>query len=355
MILRNLPGVMIGCFLGLSACTAAAPDRPQIIADEDLWSFDAASADIVSQSCPEGQQDSFSMSFKLQADPVIPGTDDELGEALSGLNFVGGWALSTPFASFGGLSGLKLMPDGDLLAVSDAGALIEIEFDQEGLAPLGQANMTYLTDRDANILTGKKEADAEGLDYRGGIAFVSFERDHRIEAYGFDVCGAKAHAVLVSRIGDNPSGLGHSIGNNAGPEALALDGGELIFGLETVVNGLGPVGRVARSGAVGFGGEDWIAAHRVPLVGMDVLDGERFSLHRAYNPLTRSNTLYINVRPANGEVQQLAKLNSPLEVDNFEGIAAMSLPNGRVRLFIISDDNFSDNQRTLLYAFETSS
>ncbi len=353
--MRNLPAAMMGCLIGLAACTAAAPDLTQMIAADDLWSFDAASADIVSQSCPEGQQDSFSMSFKLQADPVLPGTDEALGDALSGLTFVNGWALSTPFASFGGLSGLKVMPSGDLLAVSDAGALIQIPFDQEKLTPLGQASMTYLTDGEANILTGKKEADAEGLDYRDGIAFVSFERDHRIEAYGFDLCGAKAHAVLVSRLGDRPAGLGQSIGNNSGPEALALDGDGMIFGLETVVNGLGPVGTVARGGAIGFDSEDWIDAHRVPLVGMDVLNGERFSLHRSYNPLTRKNTLYINVRRANGEVEQLAKLNSPLEVDNFEGIAAMGLPDGRVRLFIISDDNFSDRQRTLLYVFETPS
>jgi hypothetical protein len=40
-------------------------------------------------------------------------------------------------------------------------------------------------------------------------------------------------------------------------------------------------------------------------------------------------------------------------IDNFEGIAAKQMPDGRVRLYIVSDDNFSDSQRTLLMVFDT--
>jgi hypothetical protein len=45
-------------------------------------------------------------------------------------------------------------------------------------------------------------------------------------------------------------------------------------------------------------------------------------------------------------------LERPLTVDNFEGVAAQARPDGRVRFYLISDDNFSGKQRTLLLAFD---
>jgi hypothetical protein len=39
-------------------------------------------------------------------------------------------------------------------------------------------------------------------------------------------------------------------------------------------------------------------------------------------------------------------------MDNFEGVAARRMPDGRVRLYIVSDDNFSASQRTLLMIFD---
>jgi hypothetical protein len=50
--------------------------------------------------------------------------------------------------------------------------------------------------------------------------------------------------------------------------------------------------------------------------------------------------------------RELQKLDEFTTVDNFEGIAAKEMPDGRVRLYLISDDNFSANQRTLLMVFD---
>jgi hypothetical protein len=41
-----------------------------------------------------------------------------------------------------------------------------------------------------------------------------------------------------------------------------------------------------------------------------------------------------------------------LTIDNFEGIAAKEMPDGGIRLYIISDNNFSASQRTLLMVFD---
>ena len=51
-----------------------------------------------------------------------------------------------------------------------------------------------------------------------------------------------------------------------------------------------------------------------------------------------------------GEV--LAVLRRPLTVDNMEGLAARPGADGRTLIYLLSDDNFSPFQRTLLMMFE---
>ena len=46
------------------------------------------------------------------------------------------------------------------------------------------------------------------------------------------------------------------------------------------------------------------------------------------------------------------KLAPPLNVDNFEGIAVQKEATGTTRIYLVSDDNYSSRQRTLLYVFE---
>ena len=56
---------------------------------------------------------------------------------------------------------------------------------------------------------------------------------------------------------------------------------------------------------------------------------------------------------------ELGRLDGGLTHDNMEGIAGVDRPDGKVRLYIVSDDNFGDipefivgRQRTLLMAFD---
>ena len=50
-----------------------------------------------------------------------------------------------------------------------------------------------------------------------------------------------------------------------------------------------------------------------------------------------------------GEV--LAEFLPPLTLDNFEGIACRANEKGETILYLVSDNNFSDKQRTLLMMF----
>jgi hypothetical protein len=49
--------------------------------------------------------------------------------------------------------------------------------------------------------------------------------------------------------------------------------------------------------------------------------------------------------------REIAKLSHPLTIDNFEGIAARRDENGDTLIYLVSDDNFSALQRTLLVMF----
>ena len=351
-MIRTFPLAASLLALGLAGCSSKTPEAPAS-PPADPWVFDAASSDLADRSCAEGEREGFAMSFVMQAQPVDLGPEDAVARALTDVKFVSGWALNAPLASFGGLSGMDILPGGDLLAVSDAGALVRIPFDQATLAPQGQATLTYLRGADGEILTGKSEVDAEGLHVEGGIAFISFERDHRVEAFAYERCGGNARAVSVASMGSRPTGLGRSISDNSGPEGLVLSEGKLLLGLETLAGGDGPLGVVTEDGGVSFAGAPWVKAEGTPLVGLDAVGGELYSLHRAYNPLTRQNAIGIRVRGADGQTTTLAFMAAPLTLDNFEAIAVLPLEDGRRRIFILADDNFSDNQRTLLYIFET--
>jgi hypothetical protein len=50
--------------------------------------------------------------------------------------------------------------------------------------------------------------------------------------------------------------------------------------------------------------------------------------------------------------RELGQLSQAGVVDRFEGIAAKELSDGRVRLYLISDDDYADDKRTVLMIFD---
>ncbi|MEL7231609.1 MAG: esterase-like activity of phytase family protein, partial [Pseudomonadota bacterium] len=84
--------------------------------------------------------------------------------------------------------------------------------------------------------------------------------------------------------------------------------------------------------------------------GADFADWGYVDLYRAYDP-ARGNRVKIKVK-RRGELLASAHLKPPLPVDNFEGVAFGTSPEGKKRIWLISDDNFNASQRTLLFAFD---
>lgn len=301
---------------------------------------------LKARSCPDPDAFITPQSIKLTATPLPHPTEE--GASLNGLSFAGGWNLTSEEANFGGLSGLTIHPKDHLLAVSDAGAFIWISMADH--APSGYAAIAFMKDEAGTILDGKASADSEGLEMVDGLALVSFERDHRILAFDLANCGAAAKGTLLTRLPTNPEGLSRSLPKNRGAEALSLaPSGQLQVGFEAPFGAFATILDASQQGSA-------LSAH-IPRVGKGVLTGldtegeTRFALFRSYSPLS-GNTAAITRQIGSAPPETLATLAPPFPVDNFEGITATRLPDGTLRLYIISDDNFSQKQRTLLLAFD---
>lgn len=309
-------------------------------------------------------------------------------KTVGSLELVAGFHIASDDKRFGGLSGIDLWGDNSLLAVSDQGDFVWLDLAQDGVTPVS-ARIAGMLDEQGGGLRGKADGDAEDVAVRDGQAFVSFERNHRVLAYDLEACGAAARGAPIVT-----GGYSHAlkdvfaanrieVGGNEGVEALGVTQDLYLFtGLETKVGKTSPISARPIEAAPDF--DLAIGPDAPELVGMDILpvdddgrDVRVFSLHRsrqmlASNAITVMETVFtreidqagLPARAAS-EIEErarhrfrvkssrtLAEMSLMLTIDNYEGIAAKQMPDGRVRLFIVSDDNFAANQRTLLMVFD---
>lgn len=294
--------------------------------------------------------------------PLIPAESEQLShdtgpQIIGSLIFRGGFALRSTDKRFGGFSGLLVSPDGQrLTAVSDDGARLNarLSYDRLGwLTNLSEAKLSPLVSVAGRPLGYKRVRDAEALatDAEGNL-IVAFEHDHRLWRYR---SGLPKLIPGPNNIAKQPT--------NHGLEALTgLSDGRLF----AVSEGL----RV-QSPTDGFRGwllstdeKRWdnveIVAHRRyrPTGAATLPNGDVILLERWFSRLAgfsaRVRRIPISqIRPdARLEGTEIAVIDSPMSVDNFEGIAARQAENGKTILYLLSDDNFNGLQRTLLMMFE---
>lgn len=345
-------------FAALPGCAApgedAAPIATSIAAAKSapaLWNFGEAADAIRATSCEEGGSP---MRGLLPMDLSVEALNAKQSENLTGrlpagAKLAGAWELTSTDPNFGGLSGLALEDDTTLLAITDAGGWVKLGL---GSGAPSAATIGYMRGANGKFLSGKSENDAEGLAYRDGIAFVSYERDFRIEAFAVGACGASAKAVEIAAL-PKASG-GKDIDANEGPEAVALTpDGALRFAYEGATGSISPIGRVLASGAGEWSGAKSDNPAGFALVSMDIArlaDGadRTVSLYRAFDPIRGARSVLVW---GEGATQKLT-LSRPLLTDNFEGMAIQPTGPATARIWIISDNNFTKLQRTLLYAFD---
>ncbi|HRP11915.1 MAG TPA: esterase-like activity of phytase family protein [Terricaulis sp.] len=296
------------------------------------------------------------MAEQWVAAPVIVAPIDLRVLEIGRLRFRGGLALRAP-APFGGISGLDVLEGGRLVAVTDNAdwLIADILLDESGtLIGLANARMAFMRDETGAPFPSKAAGDAEALaQMPDGRFAVAFEQTQTIRIYDLNRDGPFGAALL------GPILAGASrLRPNAGLEAMAADAdGALIVGAE----GGGAPTPLWRAMPGAAGPEPiigrYVTAPGYSLTGLDRMpDGGFIALERFYAPIIGARARLTRFElPASGERivgEELAELAAPMPIDNFEGIAAVRMGDGATRIYIISDDNFSSRQRTLLYAFD---
>jgi hypothetical protein len=321
-VIRAAAGLMAA--LALAACTP--PETP---------------APLPSQPVEAGP------GITVAAQPVPLNPTDPAQTGIGDFAYAGGLALTSAQTSrLHGLSDLKIYPGGRLLSMGDEGDLLEarLVLDAAGRpAALADARLISPLGEDGQPLSarGKAWSDAEGIaELANGDWLISLEEHDRILLY--------PHGGGVPRLAPSPD---VTFPFNLGMEGLAED------------PAAGPDAYLVGAEA---SGETWIchlasgcAKDRTVAKGADFglsalqpLPGGRVAyLLRAWDPVRGSRIVLRIVGPDGSTLDEL-NLQRPLTVDNFEGVAAVPDGAGRLRFYLISDDNFSSSQRTLLLAFD---
>lgn len=335
----------------LAGCTAPEP-APE--PTDTAWTFEANADALRAASCPDTVSFTRPEAITLNASPVTLSEIDPETD-LPGVSFAGGWDLTSPEPRFGGLSGLEAFASGNLLSVTDQGAMVWINL-EDGIP--ATANILSMLTAEGAPITGKSNEDAEGLYLQDGLALVSLERNHRILAYDLEGCGAAALGAELATIPNRPAGMARDLENNGGPEGLALlPSGELLLAIETEDDGL-PLGRLDANGTANI--DQRVASRDGPVfTGIDVFEDTLYAVLRHYQP-DFGTTIELIAMPVTEdgvetEPRLLARLLPKHGTDNFEGIVLDRLDDGTLRLWLIADNNFAGNQRNLLYAFDVTS
>ena len=280
------------------------------------------------------------ISITAQPVPLNPQNLSEV--AVGGFTFAGGLLLTSSSTDrLHAMSDLEVTAANRLTAVSDFGMLLEgrlVLDNADRLVGLADARLNPLIGEDGKPLAG---ADAEGLAVLpDGDRLVSFEGRARILLYPAN--GGTPRVAPMPAV---------QFAGNMGMEALAAD------------PEAGPDAYMVGSE---ISGETWSCRVSLPscakgptalktifygLVAMRRLPGgQTVYLLRTVDQQRRYRIILKIVRGAS-EVARL-DLAPPMNTENFEGVAVAPRPNGGLRFYLISDDNGSARERTLLFAFD---
>ena len=267
------------------------------------------------------------------------------------LRLLGAAELTADAPAFGGFSGLEMSADGaSMLAISDAGAWLTARLTRGGDALRGIEALGWgpLHDPAGGVDMRPAYRDAEGLAaLPGGGWIVSFEGADRLARFA----APGAPEQTLRRFGG-----ADGFGRNSGLEALALrpDGTLLAVRENGAADDpaqqaliLAPDGATLRQ----------IALPKAPglrIVGADIdEDGRLWTVQRGFT-LLGGFFFALEVADPDGDgygpPRRLGMVRGE-GADNAEGLSVWRDDLGRVRLAVISDDNFFPLQRTILYDF----
>jgi hypothetical protein len=302
------------------------------------------------------------ISIDVRARPILAFEPrDPSRQRFGQLDFRGGLELTSSYKEFGGVSAIRVGPDGArFLALTDKGYWLRGSITYHGTRPTGiaDAEMAPILGGDGRPLAARRWFDTESIAQDDGIVYVGIERVHQIVRLDYGKHGLLARAQPIPV----PPGFKHLPSNGS------------IEALEFIPKGLPLAGALI---AISERGYDEAGNLKAFLIGganpgtfavkrsddFDVSDcallppGELLILERRYS-LLRGVALRIR-RVALTSIRPGALVDGPVvifadmgyEIDNMEGLSVHRTAAGGTVLTLISDDNFSAIQRTILLQF----
>jgi hypothetical protein len=287
----------------------------------------------------------------VRARPFEPRTERPGPFEVGRLRFEAGFVLTSSDRRFGGLSGLLISADGRaLIAVSDRGLLWTAALRHDGDGRLLGLDDWVVIDL-ATIGDGAHAAsgDAEALAPAGEHGLViAYEGAHRLLRIDLDDLSDPPSPLPM------PSGLAPG---NEGIEALAaLPDGDLLALAEGIRDAGGDLA-AWRISETGIDRLSYVPTDGFVPTGADRLDDRIYLVERRFSLLggfaSRVAVLPVAALEPGARLRgaELARLGPTSISENFEGIAARRGPDGRILLYLVSDDNFLALQQTLLLQF----
>jgi hypothetical protein len=269
--------------------------------------------------------------------------------------------LTSPFARFGGLSGLRLDAKGErFISFSDKGRWFTGRILYEGRAMTGLADVEAapMIGPYGKPITAHGWYDSESIALDGSLVYIGLERVNKVLRFDFSKGFTRARGEVVPL----PTAASR-LPNNKGLEALVfVPKGQPLAGTLIAISerGLDENGNLI---AFLVGGptpgqfsvrrtEDFDVSDAVLLPAGDLLILERkFSWTSGIGIRIRRIPLHSVAPGAVIDGPSIFEADLGHEVDNMEGIDAHVTERGETVLTMVSDDNFSMIQRTLLLQF----
>jgi hypothetical protein len=278
------------------------------------------------------------------------------------LEYLGGLELKSSYAEFGGFSALRVASDGEhFVSLTDKGRWLtaRIVYDHDRPTGIADATMAPMLGPDGRALAARGWHDTESLAERDGWLYVGIERVNRIVRFDFARQGVLARAEVVSA----PPGISH-LPSNKGLEALAFAprnhrlAGTLIAFSERGLDANSNLKAFLVGGATP--GEfsvkrrdDFDISDSVTLPSGDVLLLERRFTWWTGIAMRLRRIAIADIAPgALVDGTDLLFADMGYQIDNMEGLSVHTDSSGDTVLTLISDDNFSILQRTVLLQFK---
>jgi hypothetical protein len=301
-------------------------------------------------------------SIEVKARPIASFDPRDRSHVRFGaLEYRSGLVLTSSFPGFGGLSGIRLDARGErFIALSDKGRWFtgRILYSGRVMVGLDEVEAAPMLGPDGQPITARGWFDSESIALDGSFVYVGLERVNEVLRFDFSRGFTRARGEVVPM----PAAV-KKLPNNKGLEALVF-----------VPKGLPLAGTLIAMSERGLDSDGNLIAFLVggPTPGQfsirrtenfDISDavllpsGDLLVLERKFSLVAgvgiRIRRIQLATIAPGALVDGPAIFNADLgqEIDNLEGIDAHVTAEGDTVLTMVSDDNFSLLQRTLLLQF----